>query len=247
MDRWLMIAFVVLTLASGAAIVWKPDSLAQFAYIVPIIFLFIAIGAFLLLLLHYAYSLLEIRPGMPIGALGLPEGSIRAFLTIGLLVLVAVFGTFIYFESGKSASYAIVRSDVPTPSGEQLEVLRKSVGDRFVVIPRGTTADVVAAIPDTTRVDIAKQLLTMIATVLTTVIGFYFGSRDTESTPGGTTTGGTGPRTTGRGPAGNQTTGSGTTGDEITGDERTGNRSTVTGTTGGEITGGGTTENRATG
>src|SRR5260370_16307390 len=176
MDRWLLIAFVLLTVASGSTIVFFPEWMVRFAYVVPIMFLFIAIGAFLLLLLHYAYSLLEIRKDMVVGALGLPEGSIRAFLTIGLLVLVAVFGTFIYFESGKSATYTIVRADVPLASPEDLTALVKSAGDRFVVIPKGKTAAVVSSIPDTTRADVAKQLLTMITTALTTVIGFYFGT-----------------------------------------------------------------------
>ncbi len=176
MDRWLTITFFLLTLASCAIIVIFPAAMAQFAYVVPILFLFIAIGAFLLLLLHYSYTLLKVRADLPVGALGLPEGSIRAFLTIGLLVLVAVFGTFIYFESSKATTYTIVRSDVPVASAEELSSLIKSVGDKFVVIPKGKTADVVSATPDTTRADIAKQLLTMIATALTTVIGFYFGT-----------------------------------------------------------------------
>jgi hypothetical protein len=190
MDRWLLIAFVLLTVASVSTIVFFPESMVQFAYVVPIMFLFIAIGAFLLLLLHYAYSLLEIKKDIVVGALGLPEGSIRAFLTIGLLVLVAVFGTFIYFESGKSATYTIVRADVPVASPEDLAALVKSVGDRFVVIPRGKTADVVSATPDTTRADVAKQLLTMIATALTTVIGFYFGT--SAATAGAATASATG-------------------------------------------------------
>src|SRR4029453_2038763 len=190
MDRWLLVAFVVLTLASGASIVVFPASMVQFAYVVPIIFLFIAIGAFLLLLLHYAYTLLQVKKDIVVGALGLPEGSIRAFLTIGLLVLVAVFGTFIYFESGKSATYTIVRADVPIASPEELNALIKSVGDTFVVIPKGKTADVVSSTPDTTRGDVAKQLLTMIATALTTVIGFYFGT--SAATAGAAAASGTG-------------------------------------------------------
>jgi IPT/TIG domain len=177
MDRWLLIvAFFLLTLVSVSSIVFFPASMAQFAYVVPILFLFIAIGAFLLLLLHYAYTLLAVKKDLSVGALGLPEGSIRAFLTIGLLVLVAVFGTFIYFESSKAATYTIVRTDVPIPMPDDLTALIKSVGDKFVVIPKGKTADVVSATPDTTRADVAKQLLTMIATALTTVIGFYFGT-----------------------------------------------------------------------
>jgi hypothetical protein len=188
MGMALLIAFGALTVLSGAAIIWSGDALAKFAFIVPIIFLFIAIGAFLLLLLHYAYTLHAINPTLPVGALGLPEGSIRAFLTIGLLALVAVFGTFIYFETGRPQPAVVVRSQVPVANGEQLEEIRTSVGNRFVVIPAYkdgvlVSADVLSAEPDTTRSDVAKQLLTMIATVLTTVIGFYFGSR-TESARG---------------------------------------------------------------
>jgi hypothetical protein len=195
MDRWLVVAFVVLTIASGSSIVFFPASMVQFAYVVPILFLFIAIGAFLLLLLHYAYTLLEVKKDITVGALGLPEGSIRAFLTIGLLVLVAVFGTFIYFESGKSATYTIVRADVPVNSPEELDALIKSVGDKFIVIPKGKTADVVSSTPDTTRGDVAKQLLTMIATALTTVIGFYFGTSATSAGAAAATAAGGGPAT----------------------------------------------------
>src|SRR5207247_7008336 len=82
-------------------------------------------------------------------------------------------------------AYTIVRADVPVSSPEQLQALRASVGDKFTVIPKEKTADVVAATPDTTRADIAKQLLTMIATALTTVIGFYFGTSAAAASPGG--------------------------------------------------------------
>jgi hypothetical protein len=198
MGGGLLIAFVVLILASGAAIVAFPDKLTDFAFVVPIIFLFIAIGAFLLLLLYYANTLQSWNRQLPVSALGLPDGSIRAFLTIGLLSLVAVFGSFIYFESSK-ASYPLVRSDAAVTTQEQLGELRNSVGDRFIVIPRYDKtskqlvgADVVASAPDTTRSDIAKQLLTMLATVLTTIIGFYFGSRTSEGPTGGEGEGGEG-------------------------------------------------------
>src|SRR5262245_20189183 len=50
----LLIVFLVLILTSGGAIIGFPEELGKFAYLVPILFLFIAIGAFLLLLEHYA-------------------------------------------------------------------------------------------------------------------------------------------------------------------------------------------------
>ena len=175
MGGGLLIVFLLLIFASGFAIIWFPDALGKFAYLVPIMFLFIAIGAFLLLLEHYAYTLHEMKPELPVAALGLPEGSVRAFLTIGLLTLVAVFSFPLLRE--RQVGYVLVRANVPVATAEQLEELRKEVGDRFVVIPRYTDkgvveADVVTATPDATRSDIAKQLLTMI----TTVIGFYFGT-----------------------------------------------------------------------
>jgi hypothetical protein len=195
MGGGLLFVFFLLIIFSGLAIINFPDQLGKFAYLVPIMFLFIAIGAFLLLLEHYAYTLHEMKPQLAVSALGLPEGSVRAFLTIGLLTLVAVFGTFLYFESGKS-EYPLVRSNVPVATAEQIEELRREVGDRFIVIPRFketgvVAADVVSGTPDTSRSDIAKQLLTMITTVLTTVIGFYFGSRTIEEStkPAGASTG----------------------------------------------------------
>jgi len=184
MGGGLLLTFFALTVLSGVAVIGFPAKLASFAFIVPVIFLFIAIGAFLLLLLHYAYSLHEMNPTLSVSALGLPDGSIRAFLTIGLMSLVAVFGTFIYFESGK-VGYVVVREKIDVSKPGALEALKASAGDRFIVISNGQgQADVLATSPDSSRTDIAKQLLTMIATVLTTVIGFYFGSRTTEGQTG---------------------------------------------------------------
>lgn len=181
MGTWLLIAFVGVIVLSGLMIGWKGPELAKFVYIVPIMFLFIAIGAFLLILLHYAATLHNLKPDVAVGALGLPDGSVRAFLAIGLLALVAVFGSFIYFESGKAgSSYAKIAETGPLSDAQQNQ-LRASLGDRFVLIYDGKTGTVVAK-PDASQADLAKQILTMIATLLTTVVGFYFGSRSGEVT-----------------------------------------------------------------
>ena len=142
MGTAILIAFMSIMGLAALMIAVVPTQLEKFVYIVPVIFLFLAIAAFLLILLHYAATLHDLKPNLPVTALGLPEGSIRAFLAIGLMALVAVFGTFIYFQIG-------------------------------------------AAEPNSAKTDIAKQLLTMITTLLTTVVGFYFGSRSADGgTPG---------------------------------------------------------------
>jgi hypothetical protein len=141
MGTGLLLAFVLIMGLSAFMIARYSTELLLFVYIVPVIFLFLAIAAFLLILLHYAAVLHSLKPNLPVTALGLPEGSVRAFLAIGLMALVAVFGTFIYFQ----------------------------IGD---------------AEPNSAKTDIAKQLLTMITTLLTTVVGFYFGSRSDSGVAG---------------------------------------------------------------
>jgi hypothetical protein len=181
MSGGLLVAFTLIIVLCGWMIANHATELREFVYVVPIVFLFIAIGAFLLILLHYADALHALKPDMPVAALGLPEGSVRAFLAIGLLALVAVFGAFMYFESLKASNYPIVLEKPATK--EQAEQMRQSLGDPFVLIYDGTNAVVVSKVPDPSRTDIAKQLLTMIATLLTTVVGFYFGARTSEGTP----------------------------------------------------------------
>jgi hypothetical protein len=229
----ILVAFLLVMGLGGYMIISASDQLLKFVYIVPVIFLFLAIAAFLLILLHYAVVLQRTIPGLQVTALGLPEGSVRAFLAIGLLALVAVFGAFLYFES-RGGSYP----EAGLAQIDNLDAAKTLLGERFILVPdaaetaRATSAyekqeiaraakasaDHVAAVAratqakqepppepantkpnlgqknvyrvvsttlDTSRADLAKQLLVMITTLLTTVVGFYFGSRTGEGgTPG---------------------------------------------------------------
>lgn len=171
-----------------------------FSYLVPIIFLFIAIGVFLMVLLHYAVHLKERGIIFEATALGLPEGSIRAFIAIALIALVGVFGSFLFFET-TSAQYRKVL-DVKLVEAE-VAAYRATLPTGFILLPSNAPKraqseptpyldsakqaalephdyQVVFAESNAAQIDIAKQLLTMIVTVLTTVIGFYFGAKTAE-------------------------------------------------------------------
>ncbi|WP_275782699.1 hypothetical protein [Pararhizobium gei] len=182
--------FVIVVAVLGI-VAWSSSAFENFGYVIPVICLFVSIAAFLMLLLHYSDSLGVDVSSVPVGALGLPEGSVRAFLAISLFALVAVFGTFIYFESGKGTTYPIVRVVTAGSIAEAKDLQNQAPAGVMVVYEKkGTEANdqtqqvtYISLTADESRNDIAKQLLTMIMTLLTTVIGFYFGSRSGESSP----------------------------------------------------------------
>jgi hypothetical protein len=162
--------------------------IASFKFIVPVIFIFIAIGVFLMLLLHYASVIMEKRPGIETAALGLPEGSMRAFLALALIVLVGVFGSFIFFETRSTGVLHSVKQ--LSLSDEGAIQVRQNLPSGLVLVPTGPASaavpptrayEILSAETNAAQIDIAKQLLTMLVTVLTTGLGFYFGSRGSEA------------------------------------------------------------------
>jgi len=131
-------------------------------------------------------------------AFGLPSGSVRTLLAVGVMVLFAVFGLKFFSEAQEEA-----RMPRPgdKPFEQQIEVPVARLADeitRYKQVPSllvvvaspgraasGADAGANAKLnlytlesrPSASAMDGQKQLLTAIITLLTTVVGFYFGSK----------------------------------------------------------------------
>lgn len=134
---------------------------------------------------------------------GLPEGSVRAILTIAFIVLVGVLSSFLLTGSNNRTGYST--------KGVELEVLenKQAANDRVAELRSlyGTDALIALApvavgpteaqreadtnvlpttgykivvypqVDNSVADDISKQTLTMVSTILAAMIGFYFASR----------------------------------------------------------------------
>jgi hypothetical protein len=121
-------------------------------------------------------------------ALGLPAGSIRALLALGLAIVFVAVASWtlggLFDPVGRQVA------EVTLPSSE-FDALKSRYGeDQYLIVqtqhPASNNAAPVSDFKvylkravDQNLVDFAKQILTIIATVLVTIIGFYFGSNST--------------------------------------------------------------------
>lgn len=127
-------------------------------------------------------------------AFGLPSGSVRAMIAIGIMILFVVFGLPVVSSEPKELS----SGEVQVPAEQLPGVIRLNSEQGFVIRVRDLGA---AAAPPAApgaaptpgrparieivrmntvtdeQMDLNRQLLTAIVTLLTTVVGFYFGSR----------------------------------------------------------------------
>jgi hypothetical protein len=114
------------------------------------------------------------------GAMGLPQGSIRAILALGLVLIFAVMAMGLFsqvHQAGRivtSVGLTQVQLDAIPPA--QIAGLRSRVeGDATVFdvdrrVPGSDTAD-----------DIAKQLVTILGTLVVAVSAFYFGAQSVQA------------------------------------------------------------------
>lgn len=126
-------------------------------------------------------------------AFGLPPGTVRALLALGLLVVFVVFGIGNVDQlagSGAPIGNAI-RPAVVREADVDKTIARYELAGLLAVpsAPAGSATDRTVEIHLYPRTnpkeanDLAKQLTTMISTLLTTVVGFYFGSRSVADSP----------------------------------------------------------------
>lgn len=123
-------------------------------------------------------------------ALALPPGSIRAAIALALIVLFALISVMLY--QSLSAPYSV--DDL---SYEQKNaMLQEPVNRVLAVRPAGCPADApspcmptamrytvhLRQAPGAESTDLAKQLLILIGTLMTSVTSFYFASRTAEAT-----------------------------------------------------------------
>lgn len=131
---------------------------------------------------------------------GLPEGTVRAILTIAFIVLVGVLSAFLITSHSARTGYSeygLVAATGQTPDNAKatadklrtdykLDAMVAVVADNQDAVggSAATTTFSVLVHPrsDTALADdIAKQMLTMISTILAAMIGFYFAARTAET------------------------------------------------------------------
>ncbi len=118
-------------------------------------------------------------------ALGLPAGSIRALLALGLAIVFVAVASWtlggLFDPVGRQVA------QVTLPSSEFDALKSRYSGDQYLITetqhPASNNAAPVSDFKvylkravDQNLLDLAKQILTISATVLVTIIGFYFGS-----------------------------------------------------------------------
>lgn len=129
-------------------------------------------------------------------AFGLPSGSVRTLLAVGVMVLFAVFGLKFFANTDGAGESRLGDKPfeqievAPARLAEEIERYKQSQSVLPVVVSPGRPASGADAGANARlnlyllkpgrpaeAVDAQKQLLTAIITLLTTVVGFYFGSK----------------------------------------------------------------------
>jgi hypothetical protein len=121
---------------------------------------------------------------------GLPEGTVRAMLTFAFIVLVGVFASYLLVQSSRNLFAPTHLFEVPNVAVADATAMQTRLQQEGVVVLMARAG---AAGQETVTVrfyprtdyrladDVAKQILTMLSTMLAAMIGFYFGSRPNET------------------------------------------------------------------
>jgi hypothetical protein len=113
-------------------------------------------------------------------SLGLPKGSVRAVIALGLILIFMISSVFLYTQVDSHGGISIYNSTNITqaqldaiPLGEIAFVQPAGIVNNEAVFNVGRIVELEA---NGASVDIAKQIITTVSTLVVAVAGFYFGS-----------------------------------------------------------------------
>ncbi len=144
------------------------------------VILIVGVGALLVFLTIMVAVFRALRitrgPAAP-AALGLPEGSIRAVIALILILIFAIQAVFLYANLSTprySQLPGLTQQQVDAIPGSALVSIKEEQAGRFVVFLREEKSQ--------ESIDFAKQVLTVVGTLVVAVAGFYFGSQSSGTT-----------------------------------------------------------------
>ena len=118
-------------------------------------------------------------------ALALPEGSVRAVIALALVVLFAIISIFLFgtLATGEGSIRRLIVSTAVADGIVSKSMQSDSKVEILSVVPgKGTTTIRYRSRVSPEAADFAKQLLTLLGTLLTAVSSFYFGARTVAAT-----------------------------------------------------------------
>ncbi len=167
---------VSVVLLGGAAILLahygftsRPEVVTTMVILLGIVVLLVAIGAFVALL--RGFDLADRRY-----ALGLPDGSVRAILALGLLLVFAMISVFLYWDAAHPPLLQSV--------GITAEQLAKFEDGTIIAIEPGPTVgtfNVRTVATNANAQQLGQQLVTLLGTLVTAIAAFYFGATSVAS------------------------------------------------------------------